>query len=122
MKVAANNRTIRQIRATEEREVICVFTYDINAERIYHFPMPARALRADNADGLMSILRESLKSLSEPLTSLFTIVLIVAASAAQVVSLSSVYPILQSLMPDQNAAGAGAAFARPLDGWRAWFS
>src|SRR5215467_10756082 len=63
----------------------------------------------------MSILRESLDIFKRnPWTSLFTIVLIVAASLGQVVSLSSVYPILQSLMPDQNTAGSGAVFARVL--------
>jgi ATP-binding cassette subfamily C protein len=63
----------------------------------------------------MSILRESLAIFKRnPWTSLFTILLIVAASLGQVVSLSSLYPILQSLMPDQNAVGAGGAFARLL--------
>src|SRR5437867_4021667 len=63
----------------------------------------------------MSILKESLAIFKRnPWTSLFTILLIVAASGGQVVSLSSLYPILQSLMPDPNTEEAGGAFARFL--------
>src|SRR5207237_5453059 len=38
----------------------------------------------------------------------------VAASLGQVVSLSSVYPVLQSLVPDQNTTQTAGAFARLL--------
>src|SRR5215467_423210 len=63
----------------------------------------------------MSILKESVAIFKRnPWTSLFTLLLIVAASVGQVVSLSSLYPILQSLMPDQKAAEAGGAFTRVL--------
>jgi ATP-binding cassette subfamily C protein len=63
----------------------------------------------------MSILKESLGIFKRNAwTSTFTILLIVAASIGQVVSLSSLYPILQSLMPDQKAPDAGGGFARLL--------
>ena len=63
----------------------------------------------------MSILKESLGIFKRnPGTSIFTLLLIVAASLGQVVSLGGLYPILQSLMPDQNGPEAGGMFVRIL--------
>ena len=53
----------------------------------------------------MLVLRESLAIFKRnPLTSALTLVLIVAASVGQVLSLSSLYPILQTFVTDQNGA------------------
>jgi ATP-binding cassette subfamily C protein len=68
----------------------------------------------------MSILKESVAIFKRnPWTSTFTVVLIVAASVGQVVSLSSLYPILQSLVPDQNATDVGGIFSRVLSAFGA---
>src|SRR5467141_1751354 len=51
----------------------------------------------------MSILKESLAIFKRnPFNSTFTLLLIVGASVGQVVSLGSLYPIMQTLVSDQN--------------------
>ena len=63
----------------------------------------------------MLILRESLAIFKRnPLTSALTLVLIVAASVGQVLSLSSLYPILQTFVTDQNSASVVGPFASVL--------
>jgi len=63
----------------------------------------------------MSIFKESLAIFRRnPWTSTGTLLLIVGASLGQVVSLSSLYPVLQSLVPDQNGAEVGGTFVRVL--------
>jgi ATP-binding cassette, subfamily C, bacterial len=63
----------------------------------------------------MTIFRESLAIFRRnPWTAIVTLLLIIAAALGQVVSLSSLYPILQSLVPDQNRKEAAGGFARLL--------
>src|SRR5712691_5837638 len=63
----------------------------------------------------MSMLRESLAIFKRnTLNSTFTVLLIIAASMGQVISLSSLYPILQTLVSDQNGAAIGGPFVSLL--------
>jgi len=63
----------------------------------------------------MSVLRESLAIFKRnPWTSTFTLLLIIGASVGQVVSLSSLYPVLQVLVSGQNGGPASGTFVSIL--------